>query len=1406
MGALPSRDATSRNAAGVVGGVEADDFVMDGVGGGDVADREEDGHITDGGDYGDVTDGEEDGDVTDGDVDGDVMDGREDGGITDGEVDGDTSDGGEDGDVSDGGEDGDITDGGEDGDDTDKDDDGDTDKDDDGNTDKDDDGEASVSGADTAVDDEEEDGHVSDGDEDNDASDNVLSPATTKTKRLCWRLPPVAGRGRWVIAGPVISHVDIDPLRFTTAIVVEALPEFSSREVYARAAHLLVAKGMYTSMVATHESLLHVREEYDPCSTPTTEPSWDLDLNVPEGVPVRRVLDRASSYSRRTKRRVPEGYVKFIGQVPLSTHPWYAYGLRLLSRRDERRGAVAYRRAMGRLMDDDERRLLRAGNSSALTAVRHATTYNLRTAADKAKGLRPTKKRPWRHVAPPDLIPARKRLIAMKRRVFERCSRVRHSMIVIDKHGDAIPWAYVLGSGLSGVRLYQSRDGTVKRLACHSHKQRKDASGSAAAASGAGAASAAATDGHAEVPEQEADGDQPLGAEVESSLSAEELGILRSSTLEYADGTGAEKVIAVEFDVVAGIQASIAQRTLRCSVEDVVNSAAAWSLPADGGPVRRSALTLFTITLAASWLAGGRTSMVPVLYILAGEHNIHSALGSRLDSLVAAAVRATYSVRVHATSGIHGDESDDASTSADSEEGAAAEESFCDWTGPAFVKIVGDFSLVSHMLGLTGGSDDSRCPFWWPCSSKTFLSLTEQAKAPGFRRTVRTIARQWELVCWFLARWCGLRGGLALDSGTVCARCVVCREAVPLVMPLERYVCCGTPFCAGSTTRAADTLPVILPTPLKRMFNRVRRRAGGVRGYPVLRTIPVIVQVPVLHCTGNLVKKLLFFFLAELGEAPKAVAKRGINSVTGRDGLKLYMREYIKLIALILACEDIVSVAVESAMLSMWSLALLMTAAWRQALTAPMVNREKAVAVMELAVGLLAPLWSALKPLDKESKAGGVTSLYLHAVLAHARDSLGQHSPVRAVVTDDHAEGNIREMSKHCKTRINNVARAQGVTELQALADEDDISPSRGQFAAELRIYTTRVEVCACCTTSLRPTEAADITRAISRAKESGLTTEERASSEDTSSETLLVPAALVHDDDAFVEQDGPGKAWLSKERKVARALSDRLATLKVCLCGAARQMEAGSIARRLHELRHDGDDVGPSDDVMDAVDDREGAADIAPTTQRASVPRTRQDGVTVDDARTLMVQHSIACRDSDVNDCDGQCRQGGIEGTMDDDVRDGDSDCAADGDCAADWMDRLDDRDDDEDVPGAAADSVRGNPPAENVPMLASDIFNDPELSRFAPPVELLRPFFAEDHAPIEPVPPADADAYRDRLAEEDMLLRLFSVRMRQGPFVAWATSQGVHLHAVYEAVGSVTRKLNDLRAAGLGAHASTL
>lgn len=1230
---------------------------------------------------------------------------------------------------------------------------------------------------------------------------------------------------------------------------------------YARSVPILINKGIYSSFLAAHESVRHVSTYVLPSTSTSEEPSWTA--HPPGDLSARRILDRVRDALRRSKGRVANGLFKFVCSVPLSSHPWYAHETRLRRRREQRRGAVAYRSALAKMTAGDERRMLRAGNSSVLFSVRQATTYNVRSPDEKEQGLRPTKKRPWRGIGAPDVIPARQRLIGMKRRVFEQSSRVGHAMITQDKNGEAVVWAYVRGSGLTGVRLYKSPGGAIKRLAAHAHKQRRAASAPGLPSEAASTTNCAmgqreepdrrrAGDGVATPSDRErrtsrgsGAGDTPTGAagsgdggastvsgdpfahasalsdrdvgaspsDQQARLTLEELRILRSSTLEDLDGTNPDTILAVEFDIVAAVRAAIAGSTRRCTVDDITGGKAAWSMGSDGGPMRRSAITLFSLVLSASWLYKGRTAMLPIIYVLAGEQHIHSCLGDRLDALLAEAVNASYAVPVHSASVMtSNDGGDDIAAAADLAAGVEASQSFFDWTGPCLLRVVGDFSMLSHIMGMTGGSDDSRCPYWWPCTAGGFLSLTAHAAEHGRARTVPDLSRQWEIVCWVLARWAFLRNESAgLQDGLVTARCSNCRSLTPLLSPHAADFQCNQSACTGRATRAFSA---ILPTPLTAMFNLLRRRAGGVRSYPVIRSVPTMLQVPVLHCTGSIMKKLIFFFLADLGDAPKAAAKQGMYSVTGRVSLgQLYLREHIKLAALIVACEDIVGGQVDSAVLSMWSLTLLLSAAWRQALTGRIEERDTCVQVMELAAGLLAPMWSALKPLDKESKGAGVASLYLHAALMHARDSMGQNASAEAVITDDHVEGALRDMSKHCGSRVNNVARAQAVTEFQALAEDSTATTSRNRFSAELVIYTKFITVCACCATDLGGDKVSDFDKAIGRAEMSGVVTVPPEYEHDTTRTCLQLPSSLVYNPESDA---GRVKPMVSKERKVARTLARRLAVINMCVCGKGWGRERGSLGRRLVQLQQaDGQSMnGTPDPVAPAGPRARRRREPVPATQvdppgrapiDAAAPDDAAESFARKDARSWMQRHSTACLEAQ-GECDGTCVGMGDDPEDElpiDALESFDEDTIALSRGGPEGVEALD-----HDVLAAQEPLGAVPEPADagpvDAPFLAAGVLNDTTLRAYAPPQLLLKALLDEDDGCLREA--ADTDACRARIDEEDMLLRVFLVRMREKTFEDWAKSHSVHWHAMHDAVLRVLRRLNRSRASLPGATTFTL
>jgi len=80
---------------------------------------------------------------------------------------------------------------------------------------------------------------------------------------------------------------------------------------------------------------------------------------------------------------------------------------------------------------------------------------------------------------------------------------------------------------------------------------------------------------------------------------------------------------------VAALQKAI-RNGFRPAADDAIERApVAVTLAGDGGPVRRSAMTVFTMTVPSPLLECDRTLLAPVWFLLGGEQAIHSAEGER---------------------------------------------------------------------------------------------------------------------------------------------------------------------------------------------------------------------------------------------------------------------------------------------------------------------------------------------------------------------------------------------------------------------------------------------------------------------------------------------------------------------------------------------------------------------------------------------------------------------------------------------------------------------------------------------------------------------------------------------------------------------------------------------------------
>lgn len=169
-------------------------------------------------------------------------------------------------------------------------------------------------------------------------------------------------------------------------------------------------------------------------------------------------------------------------------------------------------------------------------------------------------------------------------------------------------------------------------------------------------------------------------------------------------------------------------------------------------------------------------------------------------------------------------------------------------------------------------------------------------------------------------------------------------------------------------------------------------------------------QLPVLHCTGNLSKMVILFTLACLPPEVSAVAKRNILAITSKGKVEsLYLREFRETVASAVACPAVLCADLDPVFFIFLHLVQLINAGWRYSLTDKRgTERVASAATTRLVASILGPLFHQVKPLDPDTKDAKVVNLYLHAPIAHLHHHVGNNRAPVAYVSDDNIEGHIR--------------------------------------------------------------------------------------------------------------------------------------------------------------------------------------------------------------------------------------------------------------------------------------------------------------------------------------------------------------------------------------------------------------
>ena len=631
-----------------------------------------------------------------------------------------------------------------------------------------------------------------------------------------------------------------------------------------------------------------------------------------------------------------------------------------------------------------------------------------------------------------------------------------HATLTLDPHGAARVWHYVVGSATTGTRWYELADGTRKRLAAPYHRRRYPP------------AEHGTTNGSA--PSASHDPNAAVDPELLATFQITKATYLEDAPAEgrttAAPGAASrERVVAVEFDPVVSLTRAFRAGFQPSSEAAIRRALVEVTLAGDGGPVRRSAMTVFTLTASSELLRSGRTPLIPVLFLLGGEQAIHTAIGEPLRTQLKRALLHTYVVPV------------DVSYTAGITPRSTAELHL-----PFFIHVCGDMTMIGHLLTLTGCGDINDCPYLWPCLPPHFFSTLLLDGIEGAReRDASQMSALWEVVVWALARWSTLRErNCVAADGHVRWSCAGCGQHLLALSDSPSFLACTVARCCHYAEPQAPLLPRVAYTPLSEFYRLLRRRVGGPRGYPLFGDIPFRIIVLVLHCTGKISKGLMFSLLAIMPMTMKTTACNQIYFLMGRNNIGgMYLREFGRLAAMFVALPGVLSdydvdVELDGGAVVMLKLSQLLTAAWHRAVsTKPANERESAAISLQLTAALLAPLYPQLKPLEPVTKSAGVWNLYLHTALAHVRDTVGKAFPTLKRVCDDKIEGQMAGLNRYFNGRTNNVSRGQSLVNKMASMAMVFKEPN-GSLTAELLMLTKELVLCPCFV-RLGPSVSADL-------------------------------------------------------------------------------------------------------------------------------------------------------------------------------------------------------------------------------------------------------------------------------------------------------------------------------------------
>lgn len=195
---------------------------------------------------------------------------------------------------------------------------------------------------------------------------------------------------------------------------------------------------------------------------------------------------------------------------------------------------------------------------------------------------------------------------------------------------------------------------------------------------------------------------------------------------------------------------------------------------------------------------------------------------------------------------------------------------------------------------------------------------------------------------------------------------------------------------------------------------------------------------------------------------------------------------------------------------------------------------------------VLGPLYLNSEPLDPVKKDAKVTTLYMHAALAHVRNGVSTQRGGPAVVTNDNMEGLLRGGGRFIYNSANNASQAALFADLAAMQDASVGFVTARSHPSSL-VYTKQMRICKCWT-SLSPGGDKDFLALRKVAVEDPELSVVNGVAEDVLVVTLPLHQRINANGQRRAESNG--KRALGKEETLRRGLRFRRRVLDGCHCG----------------------------------------------------------------------------------------------------------------------------------------------------------------------------------------------------------------------------------------------------------------